>query len=132
MWLGRTDGRADARDEDARLIVDATGRRVNLMLVMAGTNHLAMEGALRIVLHSIQTLHAECQMEGIRTVGLRVPQGFFHFRGSELHWPQCTEKAAGRGSAWKSHGLHFSKANSREFGRRMAFVRLINGTEPLQ
>ena len=56
VWLERTDGRADARDEDARLIVDATCRRVNLMLIMAGTNHLAMEGAPCMVLHSIQTL----------------------------------------------------------------------------
>ena len=70
LWLGRTDGRADARDEDARLIVDATCRRVNLMLIMAGTNHLAMEGAPCMVLHSIQTLHAECQMVGVRTGGV--------------------------------------------------------------
>ena len=42
------------------------------------------------------------------------------------------KKRLGLGSAWKSDGLHFSKAGSREFGRRMAFVRLINEAEPLQ
>ena len=88
VWLERTEGRADARSEDARLIVDTTCRRVNLMLIMASTSHLAMEGAPCMVLHSIQTLHAECQMGSVRTVGLRVPQSFFHFRGSELRWPQ--------------------------------------------
>ena len=111
---------------------NATCRRVNLRLITAGTNHLAMEGAPCMVLYSIQTLHAECQMGGVRTVGLRVPQNFFHFRGSELRWPQSCAEAAGRGSAWKSHGLHFSKAGLREFGRRLAFDRLINETEPLQ
>ena len=46
---------------------------------MAGTNHLAMEGAPCMVLHSIQTLHAECQVGGVRTVGLRVPRTFSTF-----------------------------------------------------
>ena len=32
-----------------------------------------------MVLHSIQALHAECQMGGVRTVALRVPQSFFTF-----------------------------------------------------
>ena len=47
------------------------------MLIMAGTNHMAMGVAHCMVLHSIQALHAECQMGGVRTVGLRVPQSFF-------------------------------------------------------
>ena len=88
VWLERTEGRADAKSEDARLIVDTTCRRVNQMLIMASTSQLAMEGAPCMMLHSIQTLHAECQMGSVRTVGLRVPQDFFHFRGSELRWPQ--------------------------------------------
>ena len=53
VWLERTDGRADARDEDAQLIVDAKCRRVNLMHIMAGTNHLAMGGAPCMVLRGV-------------------------------------------------------------------------------
>ena len=58
------------------------------MLIMAGTNDLAMGVAPGMVLHSIQALHAECQMGDVRTVALRVPQSFFHFRGSKLRCPQ--------------------------------------------
>ena len=32
-----------------------------------------------MVFHSIQTLHAECQMESVRTVELPVPQSFSIF-----------------------------------------------------
>ena len=39
----------------------------DLTLIMAGTSHLAMEVAHCMVLHSIQALHAECQMGGVRT-----------------------------------------------------------------
>ena len=84
---------------------------------MAGTNHLAMEGA---------PLHGASQhpdpprgvSNGKRPhSGIACAPELFHFRRSELRWPQwCTEEAAGRGSAWKSHNLHFSNAGSREFG----------------
>ena len=36
-----------------------------------------------MVLHSIQALHAVCQMGGVRTVALREPQSFFTFEESE-------------------------------------------------
>ena len=77
---------------DARLIVDVACRRgqelgsvleergrFDLILIMAGTNDLAMGVAPDMVLHSIQALHAECQMGGVRTLALRVPQSFFTF-----------------------------------------------------
>ena len=81
-----------SEDVDARLIVDVACRRgqglgsvfeergpFDLMLIMAETNDLAMGVAPGMVLHSIQALHAECQMGGVRTVALRVPQSFFTF-----------------------------------------------------
>ena len=90
-----------SENEDARLIVVAACRRgqglgsvlemrgaFDLMLIMASTNRLAMGVALCMVLHRIQALHEECQMVSVRTVGRYVLQSFFHFRGSELRWPQ--------------------------------------------
>ena len=38
---------------------------------MAGTIDLVTGVAPGMVLHNIQTLHAECQMEGVRTLVLR-------------------------------------------------------------
>ena len=97
----RTNGRADVRKRRCSAHRGCSIRRgqglgsvlekreaFDLMLIMAGTNHLAMGVAHCMVLHSFQEMHAECQMVGVRTVGLRVPQSFFHFRGSELRWPQ--------------------------------------------
>ena len=60
--------------KNVQLLVDATCRRVNLMLISAGTYHLAMERPPCMVLYSIQTLHAECQTKSVRTVELRVHQ----------------------------------------------------------
>ena len=74
--LERTDGRAGARDENARLIVDATCRRVNLMLIMTGTSHLAKKSAPCMVFHSIQTLHAECQMRASAQWNCVCPRAF--------------------------------------------------------
>ena len=54
--------------------MDAICRRGDLMLIMADTNHLAIEGAHCMMLRSTQTFHAECQMESVRTVELRVLQ----------------------------------------------------------
>ena len=81
-----------SEDVDARLIVDVACRRgqklglvleerrpFDLMLIMAGTNDLAMGVAPGVALHRIQALHAVCQMGGVRTVALRVPQSFFTF-----------------------------------------------------
>ena len=75
---------------DARLIVDVACRRgqglgsileergpFDLVLIMVGTNDLAMGVAPGMVLHSIQALHAECHRRGVRTVALGVPQSFF-------------------------------------------------------
>ena len=80
---------------DARLIVVVACRRGQglgsvleeqgpfiLMLIMAGTNDLAMGVAPDMVLHSIQALHAVCQMGGVGTVGLGEPQSFFTFEES--------------------------------------------------
>ena len=53
------------------------------MLIMVKTNDLAMGVARGMVLHSIQALHAVCQMGGVRTVALREPQSFFTFEESE-------------------------------------------------
>ena len=58
------------------------------MLIKAGNNDLVMGVAPGMVRHSIQALHAEYQMGGVRTVALRVPQSFFTFRGSKLRCPQ--------------------------------------------
>ena len=81
-----------SEDVDARLIVDVACSRgqglgsyleeresFDLMLIMTGTNDLAMGVTPGMVLHSIQALHAECQMAGVRTVALRVPQSFLTF-----------------------------------------------------
>ena len=79
-----------SEDVDTRLIVAVACRRgqglgsileergpFDLVLIMAGTNDLAMGVAPGMVVHSIQALHAECQMRGVRTVALGVPQSFF-------------------------------------------------------
>ena len=47
------------------------------MLIMAGNNDPVMGVSPGLVRHSIQALHAEYQMGGVRTVALRVPQSFF-------------------------------------------------------
>ena len=73
-----------SEDVDARLIVDVACKRgqglgsvlekrgpFDLMLIMAGTNDLAMGVVPGMVLHSIQALHAGCQMGADRTVALR-------------------------------------------------------------
>ena len=99
--IERTNGRADVRKRQCSAHRGCSIRRgqglgsvlekreaFDLMLIMAGTNHLAMGVAHCMALHSIQALHVECQMRGVCTVGLRVPWSFFHFRGSELRWPQ--------------------------------------------
>ena len=78
-----------SENEDARLIVDAGCRRVkglasvlekrrafDLMLIMAGTNHLAMGVAPCMVLHSIQALHAECQMVSVPQWSCVCPRAF--------------------------------------------------------
>ena len=118
-----------SEDVDARLIVDVACRRgqelgsvleergpFDLMLIMAGTNDLVMGIAPCMVILSIQALHAECQMGGVRTVA------------EDLSFGALSEAAAGdvglpydsTNGLWESDGLHFSKAGSREFGRRMA------------
>ena len=77
-------------DVGARFIVNVACRRgqgldsvleeeEDLMLIMAGTNDLAMGVAPGMVLHSFQALHAECQMGNVRTAVLRVPQSVFTF-----------------------------------------------------
>ena len=60
-----------------------------------------------MVLHSIQTLHAECQMGSVRTVGLRVSQSFFPFRRSELavaFLQLINETKPLQGNSWKLSG----------------------------
>ena len=76
-----------SEDVDARPIVDVACRRGPVLEDMAGTNDLAMGVAPGMVLHSIQALHAECQMGSVRTVALRAPE-LLHFRGSKLRCPQ--------------------------------------------
>ena len=83
-----------SEDVDGRLVVDVACTRdqgfgsvleergpFDLMLIMAITYDLAMGVAPGMVLHSIQTLHAECQMGDVRTVALRVPPVLLRFRG---------------------------------------------------
>jgi len=143
-----------SEDVDARRIVDVACRRgqglgsileergpFDLVLIMVGTNDLAMGVAPDMVLHSIQALHAECHRRGVRTVALGVPQSFFTLEdpsfGALSDEVNHRLKTWATGSAhfvdshgllpydstnglWESDGLHFSKAGSREFGRRMA------------
>ena len=103
------------------------------MLIMAGTNHLAMEGAPCMVLHSIQTLHAECQMESVRTVELRVPQSFSTFENRSFGGlSDVLKKRLGVGLLGSLTTCTFRRLVHVSLGQRMVFVRLINETEPLQ
>ena len=67
-----------SEEEDARLMMDVGCRRgqqlgsvleervsFDLLLIMAGTIDLVTGVAPGMVLHNIQTLRAECQMEGV-------------------------------------------------------------------
>ena len=133
VWLERTDGRADARDEDARFIVDATCRRANLMLIMAGTNHLAMEGAPCMVLHSIQTLHAECHMKTSAQWACVCPRAFSTFKDRSFGGlSDVLKKRLGVGLLGSLTTCTFRRLVHVSLGQRMVFVRLINETEPLQ
>ena len=81
----------------------------DLMLIMAGTKDLATGVAPGMVLHSIQALHAECQMGGVRTVALRVPQSFFTFE--DLSFGALSDDV-------KSKSLGFSRPGLRSIGLR--------------
>ena len=91
-----------SEDVDARLIVDvACSRGQGLMLIMAGTNDLAMGIAPGMVLHNIQALHVECQIAGVRTVALRVPQSFCTFE--DLSFGALSDEVKQRLETWVCH-----------------------------
>ena len=99
---------------------------------MAGTNHLAMGGAPCIVFHSIQTLHAECQMESVRTMELRVPE-LFHFRRSNFGGlSDILKKRLGADLLGNLTTCTFRRLVHVSLGQRMVLVQLINETKPLQ
>ena len=95
------------------------------MLIMAGTNHLAKKSAPCMVLHSIQTLHAECQMESVRTVELRVLQSFSTFESRSFDGlSDVLKKRLGVGLLGSLTTCTLRKLVHVSLGQRMVFVRL--------
>ena len=86
-----------------------------------------------MVLHSIQTLHAECQMKNVRTVELRVPQSFSTFENQSFGGlSDVLKKRLGVGLLGSLTTCTFRRLVHVSLGQRMVFVRLINETKPLQ
>ena len=78
-----------------------------------------------MVLHSIQTLHAECQMESVRTVELRVPQSFSTFESRSFDGlSDVLKKRLGVGLFESLTTCTLRKLVHVSFSQRMVFVRL--------
>ena len=74
--LERTDGRAGARDENAPLVVDATCKRVNLMLIMTDTNYLATKVRLAWCFTASRPSTWTCRMKASAQWNCCAPDAF--------------------------------------------------------
>ena len=86
---------------------------------------MAKKSAPCMVLHSIQTLHAECQMESVRTVKLRVLHSFSTFESRSFDGiSDVLKKRLGVGLLGSLTTCTLRKLVHVSLGQRMVFVRL--------